>query len=548
MKKTFTMLMLLGATVASFAQTKAKVGTVEYFLDEGEAIILEQPDTLSGDLVIPSTVSYNGVDYKVIGMNDEAFSGTKITSIILPSSMTVFGNKAFRNCEKLKSVTLPSGMTSIGDEYFEYCYDLASITLPEGVTSLGSSCFFSCYNLRTVEFSKNIQTLGNSCFSECRNLTFSELPNTITSIGDYCFYNCNNLTSVVLPNSITTIGKSAFDNCDALVSITLPNNISELEEYTFSSCPKLTGITIPNSVTSIGSHCFYSCSSLTSVTLSNSLQSLGSECFRDCAIESIDLPSTLQTLGSYCFYYCTKLLAVKLPYSLTKIGYGCFSYCNNLMKVTCVWDNLDALQTDNNIFNGIYSQAMLYVPNGTSEMYKAKEPWSGFTTIKENGGTAKPTEKCATPTIEYKDKQLVFNCSTEGAQYHYVITDDDMTIGSFTEVGTVGLSAAYNIRVYASAADHSNSDYAEAKLCFVDATLSDGIEAVESRGIVVANQGSNVSVSGLNDGEVVSLYSLSGVMLSTARANAGIANLSTVGENGFVILKIGQQSLKINLK
>ncbi len=58
--------------------------------------------------------------------------------------------------------------------------------------------------------------------------------------------------------------------------------------------------------------------------------------------------------------------------------------------------------------------------------------------------------------------------------------------------------------------------------------------------------GSTINVSGLKNGESVSLYSVGGVLLGTATASAGTTTLNAEGES-IVIVKIGEQSIKVQL-
>lgn len=117
---------------AAYAQETGTIGDVKYLLDEGEATILDQPDNLAGDIVVPSSVTYNGTEYTVNRMMDGAFSSTQITSIVLPNSLVKIGGQPFYYCQKLKAVTLPEGMTSLGESFFYYCNSLISIKLPRG--------------------------------------------------------------------------------------------------------------------------------------------------------------------------------------------------------------------------------------------------------------------------------------------------------------------------------------------------------------------------------------------------------------------------------
>ena len=52
-----------------------------------------------GDVVIPSTVSYDNITYNVTGIDNSAFAFcSNLTYVQIPNSVTFIGNTAFRNC------------------------------------------------------------------------------------------------------------------------------------------------------------------------------------------------------------------------------------------------------------------------------------------------------------------------------------------------------------------------------------------------------------------------------------------------------------------
>lgn len=219
------------------------------------------------------------------------------------------------------------------------------------------------------------------------------------------------------------------------------------------------------------------------------------------------------------------------------------------MNVTCQWDNLDGIETNALAFDGIFSEARLNVPAGTTAIYQTTEPWSNFKYIVEDG-TVKPAEKCATPEISYDEKQIIFTCSTEGAQYHYTITAADATESGYSEDGIIDLTAAYEISVYASAAGYTNSDVATGTLYFTDAEAinTNIVTAENQRGLLVTTRGGLMTVSGLADGETATLYNAQGMMIASGKAAAGSVSLDTNGTKGVVILKASNESLKVNIK
>lgn len=357
-----------------------------------------------------------------------------------------------------------------------------------------------------------------------------------------------------MPNKLSVLEEGCFYSCTSLKSIYLPEKISSLGRNCFFGCRSLESVELPSSITYIGNQAFRECSSLISIDLPNSITSIGDACFTDCrSLKEINLPNGIETLGLYFFSGCNNLSSITIPKSVTSIGDDCFGRCSSLLSVTCEWGNLDNISTYSNAFDGIFTESILYVPAGTVDMYKATEPWSNFKYIEEvgeSGDTSEEPTQCATPVISYADGKLVFTCETDGAEYHYTVTSEDFRTNAYSQGGTVELTAAYNISVYASADGCTNSDVAKAVLYFIKAGSGTGVGVSEiiagKRSIVLSTDGQTVTASGLADGEAVSLYTTDGLLLSTAKASAdGIATLDTKGERGVLIVKVGNDGLKI---
>ncbi len=260
---------------------------------------------VTGDLVIPSTVSYNGNYYTVTALRTVSYYGTfqncsGLTSVTIPNSVTSIGNSVFYGCSNLTSVTIPNSVTSIGHNAFNGCSGLTSVTIPDSVTSIGNSVFYGCSGLTSVTIGNYVISIGDDAFNGCSGLTSVTIPNSVTSIGNSVFYGCSNLTSVTIPNSVTSIGSSAFSGCSGLTSVTIPNSLTSIKNGAFHGCSGLTSVTIPNSVTSIGNYAFHDCSGLTSVTIPNSVTSIGNDVFYGCSnLTEVWLKPTIPpTLGS----------------------------------------------------------------------------------------------------------------------------------------------------------------------------------------------------------------------------------------------------------
>ncbi|MCF2635814.1 leucine-rich repeat domain-containing protein, partial [Prevotellamassilia timonensis] len=102
----------------------------------------EYNNAYSGDVVIPETVTYDGITYSVTSLGSFCFYGcSSLTSITIPNSVTSLGVDCFRDCSSLTAITIPNSVTSLGVDCFFSCSSLTSITIPNSVTSLGDYCF-----------------------------------------------------------------------------------------------------------------------------------------------------------------------------------------------------------------------------------------------------------------------------------------------------------------------------------------------------------------------------------------------------------------------
>ena len=484
----------------------------------------------SGNVVIPEEVTYMNRTRKVTSIGSNAFKGCyDLTSVTIPNSVTSIGSNAFSDCLGIPSVNIPNSVTSIGDGAFKGCYGLASVTIPNSVTSIGSHAFEKCYGITSVT-----------------------IPNSVTSIEDYLFCDCNNLTSVTIPNSVTTIGEGAFYQCYALTSVSIPNSVTSIGYAAFQVCSGLTSVTIPNSVTSIGSNAFDRCYALTSVSIPNSVTSIGNCAFQYCsALTSVIIPNSVTTIGDGAFCVCTNLNSITIGSGVTSIGSWAFNDCDIPVIISLIENPFAIFGRAHfaSVFSkNTFDNSTLYVPAGTIDKYKAADGWKDFLFIEEGTGGGTIQKKCEKPTISYSNGKLTFTSDTEGATCQYNITDTDIKAGSGNEVQ---LTASYNISVYASKDGYENSETATATLCWIDATpktegISNGVAQVRAYAVMIQSKAGTISVSGVDDGSDISVYSASGHMECSVKAHGNHVSLVTNLKKGEVaIIKIGDKSVKV---
>ena len=172
--------------------------------------VVAMDDDGAADAAVSDTFTVGDLEYEVIADGEVEVSDTTSAYIsgdlVIPSSVS--------------DGTEQYSVTSIGVNAFWNCYGLTSVTIPDSVTSIGNYAFTDCSGLTSVTIPNSVTSIENSTFSGCSGLTSVNIGNSVTSIWDNAFYYCTNLTSVTIPDSVTSIEGSAFQLCSGLTSVT----------------------------------------------------------------------------------------------------------------------------------------------------------------------------------------------------------------------------------------------------------------------------------------------------------------------------------------
>lgn len=81
----------------------------------------------NGNVVIGETVYYSGAYYTVIGIGEQAFKNSFISSLKLPETLTYIKKEAFTTCFSLSELSIPASVTEIGASCFWVCPDLKKV-------------------------------------------------------------------------------------------------------------------------------------------------------------------------------------------------------------------------------------------------------------------------------------------------------------------------------------------------------------------------------------------------------------------------------------
>lgn len=146
--------------------------------------------TYRGNVYIPTTVTYNYVNFNVTTIGESAFANSSnLAQVSIPYGITQIGKRAFYGCS-FTTLTLPASLTSIGEEAFKSCSKLETLNIPANVTNIGNGVFSYCYALTSLDIPDNVTNIGNKTFEYCHNLRTVGIPDKVTNIGDSAFYNC----------------------------------------------------------------------------------------------------------------------------------------------------------------------------------------------------------------------------------------------------------------------------------------------------------------------------------------------------------------------
>lgn len=93
------------------------------------AEVIKKSGGYKGNIIIPETVVFNELTYRVTSIGKEAFAFCDpLTSITIPDSVKRIGWKAFLDCESLEEIIIGNSVKGIGRDAFDGCDSLLSIT------------------------------------------------------------------------------------------------------------------------------------------------------------------------------------------------------------------------------------------------------------------------------------------------------------------------------------------------------------------------------------------------------------------------------------
>ncbi|MFO7867905.1 MAG: leucine-rich repeat domain-containing protein [Bacteroidales bacterium] len=398
MKKLFFLSIFIIVHLCVLGQT-FEVENIEYSINsDSEATITgANPDGVdTTDLIIPSTVSYEGNEYIVTEIHAQAFAEyTNIDTLEVPGTVTYIQEEVFATSSPWYQ-NQDDGVIYINNVLYTYkgtMPDNTSILVREGTVCISTQAFYECTGLVSVDIPSTVEMIDYMAFAECTGLTSIEIPSK--SVGTDVVSGCTNLTSVTLHNSISHFSWGVLEDCPNITDLTynciggigsfgsmfgnsqaplitsltigsdvdiIPNwlrslmsgvqtlnldennnNYSLVDDVLYSNngatlvkclSSKEGDFIIPNTVTEIKESAFSSCTNLTSIEIPNTVSVIPNSAFSNCTgLESIEIPESVTEIGGGAFSDCTGLTSIEIPNSVTSIGWNAFYGCTDLTSI-----------------------------------------------------------------------------------------------------------------------------------------------------------------------------------------------------------------------
>ena len=328
-------------------------------------------------LVIPDSVSYNNINYKVVMIAENALASyPDLRELYIPASVeniatsvyaesllgevgefesfnvsetnpryfshegVLYDGSALLKCpmQKQGEYEIKEGTTLIGSRAFANS-QLSTISMPNSVGWMMSHTFF-CASVEKISLSNKLGEIPNNAFEGCSNLNNLNIPNSVYSIGDSVFMDCGSLGELVVPASVKRIGTDAFEGCywyDQFLFSKGPTYIGSVL-YKFGSDPNISSYYIKSGTKAIHENAF--------------LDNL--------SIEELIFPSTLDFIGK-----------------------AAFERCYYLSKISCLASEPPYIELYNTFWD-LPKEMPIHIPVGSLQAYQSAPYWSEFTNFIED--------------------------------------------------------------------------------------------------------------------------------------------------------------------
>lgn len=393
------------------------IDNMGYYLDQEHKVAactgLQVQDADVTDLVIPSTVRYNGVTYAVVALYDNRYDQNKVRTLTLPRTLRHINDGGLSDYRAITDLEIPANVERMGENIVYNCPQLQRIKVnaevPPTLGSLDNNSYYDEYDGRTYHYLRIV--IPRESFHAYRLVSAWKTDRTVLIGGDegvtvstgkiaagdlghvvieeagYLqevnkliiegelnsddwskIKQMTNLTELDLSKAlIDEIPSEAFNGRWAIDKVVLPPTLRKIGSCAFQRTA-LTSVNIPDNVETIEGNAFSQAKQLQEVHLPDSLTSLGNSAFAGCrSLRAVKIPTKLKMVPPYTFQGCKSLQSVELHDSITGFGNYAFEDCGlreiTLPKSTS-WVGSSAFSVNVNLSKVTLNEGLVSISDG----------------------------------------------------------------------------------------------------------------------------------------------------------------------------------------
>lgn len=390
------------------------IDNMGYYLDQDHKVAactgLQVQDADVTNLVIPSTVRYNGVTYAVVALYDNRYNQNKVRTLTLPRTLRHINDYGLSDYRAITDLEIPANVERMGNYIVNNCPQLQRIKVnaevPPTLGSLDNNRYYDEYGNSTYHYLRivipresfhayrlvnawntdyNVLIGGDEGITvNTGKIAAGDLGHVVVEEAGYLqevnkliiegelnaddwskIGQMTNLTELDLSKAlIDEIPSNAFNGRWAIDKVVLPPTLKKIGSYAFQNT-SLTSVNIPDNVETIENNAFGRVKRLQEVHLPDNLTALGGSAFEYCRnLRAVKIPSKIKVITWYAFRDCSSLQSVELHDSITGFGNESFAGCDlreiTLPKSTTAVGN-HAFEGNANLSKVTFNEGLIYI-------------------------------------------------------------------------------------------------------------------------------------------------------------------------------------------
>lgn len=390
------------------------IDNMGYYLDQEHKVAactgLQVQDADVTNLVIPSTVRYNGVTYAVVALYDNRYNQNKVRTLTLPRTLRHINDYGLSDYRAITDLEIPANVERMGNYIVNNCPQLQRIKVnaevPPTLGSLDNNRYYDEYGNSTYHYLRivipresfhayrlvnawntdyNVLIGGDEGITvNTGKIAAGDLGHVVVEEAGYLqevnkliiegelnaddwskIGQMTNLTELDLSKAlIDEIPSNAFNGRWAIDKVVLPPTLKKIGSYAFQNT-SLTSVNIPDNVETIENNAFGRVKRLQEVHLPDNLTALGGSAFEYCRnLRAVKIPSKIKVITWYAFRDCSSLQSVELHDSITGFGNESFAGCGlreiTLPKSTTAVGN-HAFEGNANLSKVTFNEGLIYI-------------------------------------------------------------------------------------------------------------------------------------------------------------------------------------------